>query len=180
MMALCAIDGRVCVFLEPIALYMSKDLHAPNDGGWLFPYPAPDQAMPLLEGRVYQPEARSMLIISYGNGVPMSLRAAREAELKSGHKFRVLDLRWLAPINEAQIVQNARECERILIVDEGRRSASVGEAVMTALVEAGLGGKPIARVVGDDCYTPLAGAANLILPSEASVKQAILRLLMSS
>ncbi|MGE8250537.1 MAG: thiamine pyrophosphate-dependent enzyme, partial [Stenotrophomonas bentonitica] len=42
--ALATVDGRVAVFLEPIALYMSKDLHAPGDGQWLFPYPAPDQA----------------------------------------------------------------------------------------------------------------------------------------
>jgi len=178
MMALCAVDGRVCIFLEPIALYMSKDLHAAGDGEWLFPYPEPTQSMPYLEGRVYAPEARDVLIVSYGNGVPMSLKAAREVEKRAGIKIRVLDLRWLQPINEAQIVAEARTCERILIVDEGRRTGSVGEAVFTALVEHGLGHKPMARVVGDDCYTPLAGAANLLLPSEQSVQQALLRLIM--
>src|SRR3546814_14547712 len=47
--ALAKIDGRVCAFLEPIALYMAKDLHEPGDGGWLTGYPAPDQALPLGE-----------------------------------------------------------------------------------------------------------------------------------
>ena len=28
-------DGTVSVFLEPIALYHSRDLHAPGDDGWL-------------------------------------------------------------------------------------------------------------------------------------------------
>jgi 2-oxoisovalerate dehydrogenase E1 component len=178
LMAMCHIDGRVVCFLEPIALYMTKDLYAAGDNQWCFPYPAPDQAIPYLEGRVYKPDARSLLIITYGNGVLMSLKAAAEIESKTQAKVRVLDLRWIQPINEAQIVANATDCERILIVDEGRRSASVGEAIITALVEGGQGGKPISRVVGEDCYTPLAGAANLVLPSEASVQQAALRMLL--
>ena len=45
-------DGRVTVFLEPIALYITKDLHEAGDGQWLFPYPPQDEAMPLGEGRV--------------------------------------------------------------------------------------------------------------------------------
>ncbi len=31
------IDGSVCVFLEPIALYHTRDLYEPGDGGWLCP-----------------------------------------------------------------------------------------------------------------------------------------------
>ena len=38
--AAAAIDGTVCVFLEPIALYHTRDLHEPGDGGWLAPYDA--------------------------------------------------------------------------------------------------------------------------------------------
>lgn len=178
LMAMCHIDGRVVCFLEPIALYMTKDLYAPGDNQWCFPYPAPDQAVDYLDGRIYHPEATSLLIITYGNGVLMSLKAAAEIAAKTGEQVRVLDLRWLQPLNEKQIAEHAAACERVLIVDEGRRSASVGEGVMTALVESGNGGKPIARVVGEDSYTPLAGAANLVLPSEQSVQQAAMRLLM--
>ena len=61
---------------------------------------------------------------------------------------------------------------RVLVVDEGRKSAGPGEGVITALIEGGRGGKPIARVCGSDTYTPLAGAANLVLPSDASIKAA--------
>ena len=49
----------------------------------------------------------------------------------------------------------------ILVVDEGRKSAGVGEGVITSVVEAGHGAKPLRRVVGADTYTPLAGAAFL-------------------
>src|SRR5690554_5241597 len=78
LMALAKVDGRVCAFLEPIALYMTKDLYEPGDGGWLTRYPPPGEAMVLGEERVYEPEAGDLVIFTFGNGVPMSLRAARE------------------------------------------------------------------------------------------------------
>jgi 2-oxoisovalerate dehydrogenase E1 component len=180
LMALSKVDGRVSVFLEPIALYMTKDLHEPGDGGWMFPYPPPDQALVLGEPRVYDAGATDLLIVSYGNGIPMALRAAKSLAESRGARVRVLDLRWLVPLNAAVVVEHARDCARVLIVDEGRRSASVGEAIMTALVEGGLGGKPIARVVGADTYTPLAGAALLVLPSDAEVAASASALLDST
>ena len=169
LVALAKVDGRVSVFLEPIALYMTKDLHAPGDGQWLTEYPAPDQALVLGEERIYYSDATDCVIFSFGNGMPMSLRAAREIERKHGWKVRVVDLRWLVPLNEAAIGKHAAECKRILVVDEGRHSAGVGEGVITAITEAGLGGKPGRRVVGVDTYTPLAGAALLVTPKEEDI-----------
>lgn len=174
--ALATVNGRVAVFLEPIALYMTKDLHAPGDGQWLFPYPAPDQALVLGEGRVYAPEASDLLIVTYGNGVPMSLRAARAIEQQLGWQVRVVDLRWLVPLNAGFIAGQAADAQRVLVVDEGRHSAGVGEGVITALVEAGLGHLPIRRVCGADTYTPLAGAALCVLPSDNAVLNAALAL----
>lgn len=167
--ALAKVDGRVCVFLEPIALYMTKDLHAAGDGQWLFPYPAPDQALTLGEGRVYGEGNDDLLIISYGNGVPMALRAAKTIEEQHGWKVRVVDLRWLVPLNAGYIAGQAKGAKRIIVLDEGRQSAGVGEGVITALVEAGHGQVPLRRVTGVDTYTPLAGAALLVLPGDADV-----------
>ncbi len=118
---------------------------------------------------VYAPEASDLVIFSFGNGVPMSLRAARDIEKRQGWKVRVVDLRWLQPLNADAIGRHAGACERILVVDEGRRSAGVGEGIITAVVEAGQGAKPMRRVVGEDTYTPLAGAALLVLPSEQDI-----------
>jgi len=174
--ALATVDGRVAVFLEPIALYMTKDLHAPGDGQWLFPYPAADQALVLGEGRVYAPDASDLVIFTYGNGVPMSLRAARAIEQQLGWQVRVVDLRWLVPLNAGFIAAQAADAQRVLVVDEGRHSAGVGEGVITALVEAGLGHLPIRRVCGADTYTPLAGAALCVLPSDNAVLNAALAL----
>ncbi|PJK07258.1 MFS transporter [Lysobacteraceae bacterium NML08-0793] len=167
--ALAKVDGRVTALLEPIALYMTKDLYAPGDGLWQTEYPAPNQALVLGEPRVYHPEARDCVIFTFGNGVPMSLRAAREIEKKHGWKVRVVDLRWLVPLNADAIALHADDCKRILVVDEGRFSAGIGEGIITALMEAGQGDKPMQRVVGADTYTPLAGAAFLVIPKDEDI-----------
>jgi 2-oxoisovalerate dehydrogenase E1 component len=173
LMALAKVDGRVCAFLEPIALYMTKDLYEAGDGLWQTAYPSPEQAMPLGEGRVYAPEDGSagddLVIFSFGNGVPMSLRAARAIEAKHGWKVRVVDLRWLVPLNDDFIRAQAASARRILVVDEGRRSAGVGEGVITAIVEGGFGATPLRRVVGADTFTPLAGAAFLVIPGDEDI-----------
>ncbi|MGH8124651.1 MAG: thiamine pyrophosphate-dependent enzyme [Rhodanobacteraceae bacterium] len=174
--ALCKVDGRVCAFLEPIALYMSKDLYEHGDGQWQFGYPAPDQAMPLGEGRVYNAGANDLVIFTFGNGVPMALRAAREIEKRHKWEVRVVDLRWLVPLNREFVAEQARAARRIIVLDEGRRSAGLGEGIITAVVEAGFGDKPLRRVVGADTYTPLADAALLVLPNEADVVAAAAQL----
>ncbi len=125
--------------------------------------------MPLGEGRIYAEDAEDLVIFTYGNGVPMSLRAARKIEKKLGWKVRTVDLRWLVPLNEAFIAGQAKNAKRILVVDEGRHSAGVGEGVVTAIVEGGHGATPLRRVVGADTYTPLAGAAFLVLPGDADI-----------
>ncbi len=174
--ALAKVDGRVSIFLEPIALYMTKDLYEAGDGEWLTTYPPPGEAMVLGEGRVYNARADDLVIFTYGNGVPMSLRAGRDIEAQHGWKVRVVDLRWLVPLNEQYIAEQARSAKRILVVDEGRHSAGVGEGIITAIAEAGFGGRPFQRVVGVDTYTPLAGAALLVLPGDADIVEAAARL----
>src|SRR3954449_819195 len=39
--AAATVDGAVCVLLEPIALYHTRDLHQQGDEGWTARYPAP-------------------------------------------------------------------------------------------------------------------------------------------
>lgn len=172
MMALAKVDGRVCAFLEPIALYMTKDLYQAGDGLWLTVYPAPDQAMEIGSERTYFPENNDLVIFTFGNGVPMALRAARQIEDMLQWKVRIVDLRWLQPLNQSAIGRHAAECKRLLVVDEGRRSAGVGEGIITAIMETGQGAKPMRRVVGADTYTPLAGAAFAVIPADVDILNA--------
>ncbi|MEU8271660.1 thiamine pyrophosphate-dependent enzyme, partial [Sphaerisporangium sp. NPDC049002] len=72
-------DGEVCVFLEPIALYNTRDLIDEGDNGWLTPYAPPSRwaetHVPIGSGRAYG-DGRDLTIVTFGNGVRMSLRAA--------------------------------------------------------------------------------------------------------
>jgi len=176
-LALAKIDGRVVAFLEPIALYMKKDLHEENDGGWTFAYPPPDKAVPLGEPRVYEPGSKELLIITYGNGALMSLRAAKTLHDRDGINARILDLRWLNPLNVKAIASHADECGRALIVDEGRRTGGIAEGVMAAILEHGQTRPVVRRVAGEDTYIPLGPAANLVLPSEDDILDAMRELM---
>jgi len=172
MAAMARVDGRVCAFLEPIALYMTKDLHADGDGQWQCEYPPPGEYLDPGEPRIYHDDADELVVITYGNGVPMALRAARTLAEQDSIGARVVDLRWLQPLNTEVIAAHAGACKRVLVLDEGRQSAGVGEGVITAIQEAGLGARPLRRVAGADSYIPLAGAAELVLPSVAEVVEA--------
>ncbi len=167
--ALATVDGRVTTIVEPIALYMTKDLYEKDDGLWSFDYPAPDEYLEPWQPRVYGETATELLIVTFGNGVPMALRGARELESGDGIETRILDLRWLKPLNAQAVAEHARSCKAVLVLDEGRPDGGIGEAVVTSLVENGVADRPIKRVTGVDCYIPLGDAAKLMLPDKRRV-----------
>ena len=164
-------DGRVVVFVEPIALYHTTDLSAAEDGGWTAPYTAPDKADRIAFGELGQHGAGTQLaIITYGNGYYLSRQA--EVELcAEGIDLRIIDLRWLHPLNAEAIVAAVADCANILIVDESRRSGSLSEKLMTILTEAGRD-NAVSRITAEDCFIPLGPAAELVLPSKASIIEA--------
>ncbi len=170
-------DGTVSAFLEPIALYHTRDLHEPGDGVWTAPYAPPsewaDHHIPIGEGRLVR-QGDHVLIVTWANGLFLSLRAAKQLA-GQGISCRVFDLRWLAPLPIEQVLTHANEVGNVMIVDETRHSGGVGEGVVTALVEAGFSGS-IARVAARDTFIPLGDAANLVLVSEAEIVSAVERL----
>jgi 2-oxoisovalerate dehydrogenase E1 component len=166
------VDGSVCVFLEPIALYHTRDLYTEDDGAWLAAPSA--EHVPLGAARTYG-EGRDLTLVTWGNGLPMSLRvSARLAE--RGIWARVVDLRWLAPLPIEDIVREASVSWRTLVVDETRRSGGVGEGIVAELLAAGYGGR-LARASSKDSFVPLGDAARLVLLSEAEIETAALALL---
>ncbi|TMQ94420.1 MFS transporter [Actinomadura soli] len=167
-------DGRVCVFLEPIALYHARDLHDDGDDGWLAPSGG---LVPIGRARTYG-EGRDLTIVTFANGLRMSLRAARRLEAR-GVRCRVLDLRWLAPLPDGDLLREARATGAVLIADETRRTGGVSEAVLTALADAGFQGRT-ARVTSEDSFIPLGDAAQHVLLSEEAIEEAAGRLLTGS
>jgi 2-oxoisovalerate dehydrogenase E1 component len=164
------VQGSVCVFLEPIALYMTKDLHVPGDGLWLSNYEPGAPHVPIGSPRVYG-EGRDLLIVTFANGVWMSLRTAKRLEERSGIRARVLDLRWLNPLPVEPLLAEAKRAGRVLVVDETRKSGGVSEGIFAALIDGGFSG-PMRRVTSADSFVPLGDAANLVLVQEAEIEAA--------
>ncbi|HET8742421.1 MAG TPA: thiamine pyrophosphate-dependent enzyme, partial [Gaiella sp.] len=164
-------DGSVCVFLEPIALYHARDLLAEGDELWTAE-PGADH-VPVGSARTHL-DGRDLTIVTWGNGLPMSLRVARRL-LERGVDARVVDLRWLAPLPLDDVLREANATGRTLVVDETRRTGGVGEGVVAELVERGYSGR-LARVASKDSFIPLGDAARLVLVSEDEIEAAAVRL----
>ena len=163
--------GAVCVYLEPIALYHVRDLHDSGDDQWLAPYPT--ESVPIGSARTYG-DGSDLTIVTFGNGVPMSLRVARRLE-DAGISTRVVDMRWLAPLPVADVVREANATGRTLVVDETRASGGVSEGVLAALVDNGYAGA-LARVASEDSFIPLGDAALTVLLSEDQIEAAARKL----
>ncbi len=172
-------EGRVVIFIEPIALYMTRDLHESGDELWTGLYPAQHEAMKVGELGIYG-EGRDLSIITYGNGYYLSRQAEKILQENYGLNIKVIDLRWLAPLNEAAILEAIKHSQHVLIVDECRRTGSISEALMTLIAESDI---PLhclpsrfARMTAEDSFIPLGAAANYVLPSKDSIIERALEL----
>jgi 2-oxoisovalerate dehydrogenase E1 component len=171
---------RVVVVLEAIALYHERDLYEDGDGLWLCDYPPPrsDGSDALLPGEVgvHRAASSDVLIVSYANGLRLSLRAARVLEREHGLKARVVDLRWLSPLPMEALERHARECKSVLVADECRATAGgIADAVIAGLYERGVR-TPMSSVRAADSYVPLGGATDFVLMQEREIVDAARRL----
>jgi 2-oxoisovalerate dehydrogenase E1 component len=170
-------EQRVIVFVEPIALYMTRDLHADKDGLWTSTYePAGSAPAPRLLGEVnIFGDGEEVAIVTYGNGYYLSRQAESILRERHGVHVRVIDLRWISPLPEESLLEAVRPCSRVLIVDECRISGSLSEALMALFVERAPQIRA-SRVAAIDSFIPLGRAATLPLPSRDEIVNAAIRL----
>lgn len=167
-LALAVTDGRVVLYLEPIALYQTRDLHEDGDDLWRFPYPPPGESVELGRARIYGADEPDLTIVSWSNGLWRSLQAAHVLSTRHGIAAEVIDLRWLAPIDLDAVVSRGTRSGRILIVDEGRATGGVSEGLVASIVDATADGpdRPaIRRYCAADSFIPLGPAADHVMPS---------------
>lgn len=174
-------NGRVIVFIEPIALYMTRDLHKDGDKGWCFEYPHPTEEIALGEFGVFKTYSDSstadLTILTYGNGTYYSRQATEVLAQKHQQKVKVIDLRWIAPVEAKKIAGEIGACKNILIVEECRKTGSFSEYLVAALVE-NLVPLPNMKVVAaDDCFIPLGKASAAGLPKKEEILKGALELL---
>jgi 2-oxoisovalerate dehydrogenase E1 component len=174
-LALAESEGRVVAFLEPIALYHEKDLYESGDGLWLTDHPEPSEVLLPGEVGVYDEAARDVLLVTYANGLRMSLRAARQLEAR-GIRARVLDVRWLNPLPVHAIREHAAACEAVVVVDECRATGGgIADAVLSDIVEHDVR-IPMRSVRSADTYIPLGPAADVVLISEQDIVRTVVDL----
>ncbi len=148
-------------------------MHTPEDGLWLCDYPQPDADSNISVGEIAEyGNASQLAIISYANGFYLSRQAQKILQDQQGIEVKVIDIRWLAPLNEQAIIDSVAHCENVLIVDECRDTGSQSEALMTLLVEKAAHKPNLKRVVAEDCFIPLGKAATVTLPSCDSIVSA--------
>ncbi|MCA8867901.1 MAG: MFS transporter [Rhodobacteraceae bacterium] len=156
-------EQRIVVMVEPIALYMTRDLHAPGDGGWTREYPAPG-SKPIKVGQVgVIGDGTDLAIVTYGNGTYLSCQAQKQLAEQHGIKARIIDMRWLAPLPQAEILENISGCRSVLIVDECRRTGSQSEGLMALMAEHRI--NRVARITAEDCFIATGPAYAATLPS---------------
>jgi 2-oxoisovalerate dehydrogenase E1 component len=170
---LARVNQRVVVFLEPIALYHERDLYADKDDAWLFDYPGEGQLLLPGELGTYGPPDAPLLVVTYGNGLRLSLRAARRLQQAGGPAVRVIDLRWLAPLPLEAVRAELAGRRGVLVVDECRATAGgPADALLADWAEQGQRGRFVSLRAAD-CYVPLGGAADLVLVNEGQILESL-------
>ena len=86
--------------------------------------PIRPSGVPIGRARTYG-DGTDLTILTFGNGLRMSLRVARRLE-SFDIRVRVVDLRWLAPLPVNDMIREANATGRVLIVDETRATGGVG------------------------------------------------------
>lgn len=182
------LDRRICIFLEPIALYFTKDIYHNSDNLMLSEFSDYKENIALCEITVseYNSENKAnssskidipcLVIISYANGHYLSLQAASELRSKYNYlDIKIIDLNWLHPLPLTSLYDYILSLSqyantKVLIVDECRRTGSISEEITTYLYEFLLSKNLLDkfnmhRIVAEDSFIPLGPAANYVLPS---------------
>lgn len=165
-------EQRVVAFLEPIALYPMRDLHAAKDGGWMQRYPDPSQTIALGEVGVHG-TGQELAIVTFGNGTYLSQQALPAIEA-AGIKTRIIDMRWLSPLPKDALTRAVAGCDNILVVDETRHSGGVAEALMAHFHE--VSEAKLARLTAEDSFIATGPAYAATMPSKDSITTAALNL----
>ena len=158
-------EQRIIAFDEPIALYPMRDLHAVEDGEWMGIYPARDERIPLGDVGVHG-RGSDLAIVSYANGAYLS-RQAQKQLAERGIDASVIDLRWLAPLPAEALLAATKDCKRVLVVDECRRTGGQSEALMAFFVEESRA--TVSRIAAADSFIATGPAYAATLPSVSDI-----------
>ena len=84
-------------------------------------------------------------------------------------RIRILDLRYLVPLDIEEIVAAVGSAKHILVVDECRNRGSLSEELVTALYEHRGDWQRVDRITAKDSFIPLGSAAYKVLPGKEDI-----------
>lgn len=190
--------ARICVFIEPIALYYNKE-----DNNT---YPEYDNNN-LLLGDIGVTKLNKniknnnkLIILSYANGHNLAKQSVEILLNKNNINLKsnidLIDIRWLKPLPITNIfnyiINEHKEYNNIniLIIDECRQTGSVSEELLSLIYEKLAAHKinfkqnkdilnniKLHRLTADDSFIPLGPAAECVLPSVQSIKDKIITII---
>lgn len=163
---------RVVVFLEPIALYHTKD-YVLGDKKFLEHYPTEGEHD---LGNVIVDSGKDINVITFGNGFYLS-KQAKQILAEKGIDINIIDLCYLSPLPIEAIVQSLIESKPILIVDETRKTKSISETIITGLIENNVDSSMISRITGEDSFIPLGKSWEHVVPKSADIVEKVEKIL---
>ena len=161
-------DPDPVLLLEHLKLYRSVRQEVPAER-----YTVPIGQAALVK------EGQDVTVIAYGAMVNVAVQAAAQVEQATGATVEILDLRTIAPLDEAAIVASVSKTGRAVVVHEAPRTGGVGAEIIAVINEHCLYSlfKPVERVTGPDTPFPVPKLEDAILPTPSRVARAILRTL---
>ncbi|NDI34837.1 alpha-ketoacid dehydrogenase subunit beta [Chengkuizengella sediminis] len=152
-------DNDPVFFMEHLKLYRSFRDEVPEG----------EYTVPIGKANVVR-EGSDVTIITYGNMVHTSLKAAEELE-KQGVQAEVIDLRTLMPLDIDTIVQSVKKTNRAIVVQEAQKTSGAAAEIMAQINEKAILHleAPVIRVTAPDTVVAFGQIEKEWLPNEKKV-----------
>ncbi len=156
-------DPDPVLFFEPKRLYRAIKEEVPEG----------EYTVPIGAAKIVR-EGEDLTLITWGAMARESLRAAEMAD-KEGIQVEVIDLRTIAPMDDATYMDSVRKTGRVVIVHEAPKTCGVGAEIIARINEKALLSlqAPIERTTGFDTVVPLMKLENHYLPSPERILRGI-------
>lgn len=153
------------IFMEHLKLYRTVRGEVP-DGYYTVPL---DQAAVRREGT-------DVTLVAYGMMVIEALKAADQLAEK-GISAEVIDLRTVAPIDTATIVESVTKTHRAVVCQESQHCAGVGAHVASEISSRAFNqlDAPVGRVSAPDTTYPYGAAESVWLPNAETITRAAMQ-----
>jgi pyruvate/2-oxoglutarate/acetoin dehydrogenase E1 component len=140
--------------------------------------PSGDHLTPIGSARVAR-AGKDVSIVTYAATVWKSLEAAEQLDRDDGVSVEVIDLRSLAPLDDAAIVETVKKTNRVLIVHEDTRTGGIAGEITSRINELAFEwlDAPVLRVTAADVPLPYSPPLeDYVLPQTSDIVTAVRRL----